>query len=408
MAASERLSSLFNRLADRAAADLGITPPDDSALVHPALPIEMLGCDENRARLKRMVHILSQSKTGRILLTEAQNPKCRLHTEGVMTTIMSAGGFINPLSRLVVINPIYSDEMGASVIAHELTHALQGARGVAAFDSKLHPLAVIQRDIVMDADARAMALQVAWELKDVAPRVWQAVARMDKSMTVPFMAAIKADPEAANDGRAATASFMGFLEKSRYRLVYEKGAIARLGGTLAMAHAGYNGPIEKAPPPTMEDLPFLMDKPENWPAFDAPADFFSVQTDWAGLKASLGINELLTPASRHILTLDGPELRGVDETTHKTIVSIGQKFKKEDWSGIPIHNSPKIKDMSLVDYGRYLARRAIAWTRLAKHVATTPVKRIAENLTIIAEKKQSAVPQPPVPAPAPHPLRPQA
>jgi len=363
----------------------------------------MPGCEENKARLGRMLHILAQSKTARMLFSKLEGQNCRLHMEGVMTSFMGAGGFHHPDNRLIVITPLFSDEMGASIIAHEMVHALQHVRGILPYSQnkgEMHPLAIIQQDVAADADARALSLQMAWELKDVAPRVWQIAARQDPAMTDPFMAALKADPEAANDGRAALAALMGFIKGGSCRGAYEKAGVRRVVGPLIQPHldrmkSRKNMTWRQTKKAVVKILPFLLKGPEEWPETKVPDHFFTRMTDWNALEAGMGINEILAPQHRQALKLDTPELRGIGFRAAVDIGIIGYRYKNDSLGDTPHYSSGNQSETTLKELGEDLGKLGIFYTRLAKHILATPKRTLVENITLSFSKKtQQPAPQP--------------
>ena len=177
----------------------------------------------SKADLTRLVNELRRSPTGAWLLDEAQKAGIRIVYDNKTDY---AGYYDRDLKLVAVEAPLTTRgnlrrgiDRGYLLLtlAHELRHAWQDQQGAFLQETHWRPRDAILLNRLIEADAEAISAQVAHELNLTGdPRAWNSSKGDYEDMHRVYRKALKADPAAANDGRAMRAAFdQWFLQRPR-------------------------------------------------------------------------------------------------------------------------------------------------------------------------------------------------
>ena len=115
-------------------------------------------------RLKSAAERMMRTETGRAVLTELSKKDIPVElAPGIGSNL---GGAYYPSSKKILINPACSDDMIASILVHEGTHALQAANGC-RLGPYLNMQSYINLNKAMEADAMKNQLFASAELKSL-------------------------------------------------------------------------------------------------------------------------------------------------------------------------------------------------------------------------------------------------
>jgi hypothetical protein len=146
--------------------------PHTTASVRHCLPVEEPASDELR-KLEAAAKLVGQSDYFNDLMRRSGVEIC---VEPLMTLFR---GFYEPDEHVIVIAALASPEKKALILAHELRHVDQAARGFApSIDYDMQEN--IRQIYALEADAEAIAVLFAWSMRSAGnPSVWHALESME-------------------------------------------------------------------------------------------------------------------------------------------------------------------------------------------------------------------------------------
>ena len=115
-------------------------------------------------RLKNAAERMMKTQTGRSVLTKLTQKNIPVEMSSEIASDL--GGAYFPASKKILINPACSNDLIASILVHEGTHALQAANGC-RLGPQLNMESYINLNKAMEADAMKNQLFAAAELKDL-------------------------------------------------------------------------------------------------------------------------------------------------------------------------------------------------------------------------------------------------
>lgn len=174
---------------------------------------------DSKDKLTRCISRMAQSETGRALLDTAAEYGVRV---ALKDNHIYYGDFDRETKK-VTIEGKSSDGALIEILAHELRHGWQDRHG---FDSsfELPPSDNVIINRLIEADAEAVANQVAWELKEQGyNKPWLHAIRNKSYQDVAqaYRKEAEADPDAVRDGRALRAAFDQWFKKPTRRHGYD-------------------------------------------------------------------------------------------------------------------------------------------------------------------------------------------
>lgn len=183
---------------------------------------------KNQDALEKALFILSQSDTGRYLVSSATAGNFKAQFNQAATTEAQAQGYVH--ERKIVISDHDDLAALASLLSHECAHVVQNLKMPGAMPTAgMHPVTVFKHCWATEADAFAHQIQVALELA-YAPQInpgragTQALLRyMHKTYPVMTGAALTSieDVSDITSGRAMAFAFRAFYETKELRTIYE-------------------------------------------------------------------------------------------------------------------------------------------------------------------------------------------
>ncbi len=204
-----------------------------------------------REKFEKALFILSQSDTGRYLLTEAKKSGTRL-------SLMPPGqeddflGQASSFSKTIRLSRKRTPEQMALTLAHECAHVIQFRSGLNGGPQGRLPDAV-RLMFAAEADALAHMAQVAAELKIGASGGWKSDAPFnDFAKDYPLAGSIadylmKMEPEALGNGKLMAEVFKTFYQMPHIRVKYESGHVQGCEAEVAQAEKmGMLGDFKKA------------------------------------------------------------------------------------------------------------------------------------------------------------------
>jgi hypothetical protein len=165
---------------------------------------------------------MERSRTARWLLAEARRSGIRVTLDSGLD---SWGSYEHARQRILLAAPVSADGSLRGMVdedhliltlAHELRHAWQAQRGRFMEELELTPHDAAVANRLAEADAEAITVQIAWELRqsgDFGP--WEADHAWFKDMYRAYERVAKDDPGAVRSGRAARAAFKQWFRLRR-------------------------------------------------------------------------------------------------------------------------------------------------------------------------------------------------
>ena len=188
------------------------------------LHFDIIGDEKTQARVSSMVARISQSETGYGVLKTAADEGYSIGMEFVL----GANGGCSKEKKLIVLNPLSSDDELVGVLVHEARHAGQFSRGEydASDDRRARTDTLktgIMRTRAVEADAQATAIQALAELTETGDvRPMQAFSRANEAIGKAFNRALYEQEDALESGSARTAAFMAWYENDAIKKAYDQ------------------------------------------------------------------------------------------------------------------------------------------------------------------------------------------
>lgn len=128
-------------------------------------------------------------------------------------------GELKVLSRGIEVDAYTSTGYMIGVLAHELQHQKQVNSDTIRMTDKIpSPIESVWYERLIEADACAVAADIAWKLKETGkPEAWREAGGFGKTIAKAYQDEVTKDPEAANDGRAKRAAFDAWFSDAPWR-----------------------------------------------------------------------------------------------------------------------------------------------------------------------------------------------
>lgn len=170
---------------------------------------------EESAEFARLVDLVMQTDKGRDTLTELSELGYTFAFEKG-----DFGGFCEPTSKKIVVNPTFGDAYAMQTIVHEGQHAIQCAR-----DSENTPNAeqmtvasLLRRERAMEADACAHESAFIYQCRDILPEVYAEAEKNDMPMFRAFVAEMD---KSGDEKKAMQESFQAWYGYDYFRDFYD-------------------------------------------------------------------------------------------------------------------------------------------------------------------------------------------
>lgn len=141
--------------------------------------------NEESAEFARLIDLVMQTDKGRDTLTE-------LSELGYTFTFEKGnfGGFCEPTSKKIAVNPNFGDGYALQTIVHEGQHAIQAAHEPenTPKTEQLNIASLLRRERAMEADACAHEAAFTYQCRDVLPEVYAEAEKNDMPMFRAFVA----------------------------------------------------------------------------------------------------------------------------------------------------------------------------------------------------------------------------
>lgn len=172
--------------------------------------------NEESAEFARLIDLVMQTDKGRDTLTE-------LSELGYTFTFEKGdfGGFCEPTSKKIAVNPNFGDGYALQTIVHEGQHAIQAAHEPenTPKTEQLNIASFLRRERAMEADACAHEAAFTYQCRDVLPEVYAEAEKNDMPMFRAFVAEMD---KSGDEKKAMQASFQAWYGYKKYQTAYEK------------------------------------------------------------------------------------------------------------------------------------------------------------------------------------------
>lgn len=170
---------------------------------------------EESAEFARLVDLVMQTDKGRDTLTE-------LSELGYTFTFEKGdfGGFCEPTSKKIAVNPNFGDGYALQTIVHEGQHAIQAAHEPenTPKTEQLNIASFLRRERAMEADACAHEAAFTYQCRDVLPEVYAEAEKNDMPMFRAFVAEMD---KSGDEKKAMQASFQAWYGYDYFRDYYD-------------------------------------------------------------------------------------------------------------------------------------------------------------------------------------------
>ncbi len=186
-------------------------------LVQAFTPTEPKNKEKEAAQFEFLIDNVMQTKKGKETLTTLSKLGYSFAFEKG-----NFGGYCNPDSKQIVINPTFSESYQMQTLVHEGRHAIQNSLKLPETANDYEVMMVashLKSRRAIEADAVAHEMAFVYETKKVLPEVYEDA----KKAGLPMFKAYEAEMEHSHDGRKAMqASFNAWYECEFYRDFYDK------------------------------------------------------------------------------------------------------------------------------------------------------------------------------------------
>ncbi len=184
-----------------------------------AVPIELIGDDENKEYLARIVNRAAKSELGKKTLEIAAEAGFTLDSAPVKLT----AGICMPDTKYIGISSLLSEDLLVSALIHEARHAGQFARVTGDNVTRDNVKTQIMFIRAEEADAQAVACASAWEMKQEGDeKAFETFKKNNPEIAKPFEEAIE---KGADISTATTEAFKGWYDNGPVKYQYEKHAL---------------------------------------------------------------------------------------------------------------------------------------------------------------------------------------
>ena len=170
---------------------------------------------EESAEFARLVDLVMQTDKGRDTLTE-------LSELGYTFTFEKGdfGGFCEPTSKKIAVNPNFGDGYALQTIVHAGQHAIQAAHEPenTPKTEQLNIASFLRRERAMEADACAHEAAFTYQCRDVLPEVYAEAEKNDMPMFRAFVAEMD---KSGDEKKAMRASFEAWYDYKYFRDFYD-------------------------------------------------------------------------------------------------------------------------------------------------------------------------------------------
>lgn len=171
--------------------------------------------NEESAEFARLIDLVMQTDKGRDTLTE-------LSELGYTFTFEKGnfGGFCEPTSKKIAVNPNFGDGYALQTIVHEGQHAIQAAHEPenTPKTEQLNIASILRRERAMEADACAHEAAFTYQCRDVLPEVYAEAEKNDMPMFRAFVAEMD---KSGDEKKAMQASFQAWYGYDYFRDFYD-------------------------------------------------------------------------------------------------------------------------------------------------------------------------------------------
>ena len=170
---------------------------------------------EESAEFARLVDLVMQTDKGRDTLTELSELGYTFAFEKG-----NFGGFCEPTTKQIVVNPNFGDGYALQTIVHEGQHAIQSAHEPENTPNaeQLNIASYLRRERAMEADACAHEAAFTYQCRDVLPEVY---AEAEKNNMPMFRAFVAEMDKSGDEKKAMQASFQAWYGYDYFRDFYD-------------------------------------------------------------------------------------------------------------------------------------------------------------------------------------------
>ncbi len=180
-----------------------------------AVPFELLAEPEANKFLVDIINRVAKSPTGKKSLEAAAKAGYAID---ILNMPGSMGG-CNPQEKVIYLNPVFSDSVLVTALAHESRHADQFDRNIIPDFENDSVKSQIMLTRAMEADAQRIACVTGWELSQQGDDLpYKDFADTERFVVKPFELAIS---KGADVDTASTEAFKGWYDNNGTKKAYE-------------------------------------------------------------------------------------------------------------------------------------------------------------------------------------------
>ena len=170
---------------------------------------------EESAEFERLIDGVMKTDKGRDTLTELSELGYTFAFEKG-----EFGGFCEPASKKIVVNPTFGDAYAMQTIVHEGQHAIQSAHEPENTPNteQMTIASLLRRERAMEADACAHESAFIWQCRDVLPEVY---ANAEENNMPMFRAFVAEMDKSGDEKKAMQASFQAWYGYDYFRDFYD-------------------------------------------------------------------------------------------------------------------------------------------------------------------------------------------
>ncbi len=170
---------------------------------------------EESAEFERLIGRVMETDKGRDTLTELSELGYTFAFE-----TGDYGGFCEPTSKKIVVNPTFGDAYAMQTIVHEGQHAIQCARDPENTPNaeQMTVASLLRRERAMEADACAHESAFIYQCRDILPEVYAEAEKNDMPMFRAFVAEMD---KSGDEKKAMQASFQAWYGYDYFRDFYD-------------------------------------------------------------------------------------------------------------------------------------------------------------------------------------------